>query len=256
MRGVQRARHDGSRAASGAFRTTKETRDEFMPTSSGRFRGSDRNIMFSAGCGLDAVWRVPGFLGGVRERDRECSHLWSPASAAARRRPSAATSSRIGTGSTWKRGPKGICAPSASGGHGWRRWRQGWPDAIERIRAAVSDDGRGRRPPRGRRTGRPSGLSSRPGSPAGLLQPQHPSGEPAGPGQLGRILRDDEGCRDMISDPDESNPHDEPCFQCGEETAVGSVFYSDGAGPAEGREPQSPVLRLHPRIRTASTTRV
>jgi hypothetical protein len=31
----------------------------------------------------------------------------------------------------------------------------------------------------------------------------------------------------MIIDPDESNHHDEPCLQCGEETAVGSVFYSD-----------------------------
>jgi hypothetical protein len=31
----------------------------------------------------------------------------------------------------------------------------------------------------------------------------------------------------MIIDPDESNPHVEPCLGCGEETAVGSIFYSD-----------------------------
>jgi hypothetical protein len=31
----------------------------------------------------------------------------------------------------------------------------------------------------------------------------------------------------MIVDPDESNPHAEPCLSCGEETAVGSVFFSD-----------------------------
>jgi len=31
----------------------------------------------------------------------------------------------------------------------------------------------------------------------------------------------------MIIDPDESNPHKEPCLKCGEETAVGSIFYSD-----------------------------
>ncbi len=31
----------------------------------------------------------------------------------------------------------------------------------------------------------------------------------------------------MIIDPDMVNPHDEPCLACGEETAVGSVFYSD-----------------------------
>ena len=31
----------------------------------------------------------------------------------------------------------------------------------------------------------------------------------------------------MIIDPDELNPHQEPCLMCGEETAVGSVFFSD-----------------------------
>jgi hypothetical protein len=31
----------------------------------------------------------------------------------------------------------------------------------------------------------------------------------------------------MIIEPDEVNPHDEPCVVCGEETAVGSVFFSD-----------------------------
>ena len=31
----------------------------------------------------------------------------------------------------------------------------------------------------------------------------------------------------MIIDLDEQNPHQEPCLGCGEETAVGSVFYSD-----------------------------
>jgi hypothetical protein len=31
----------------------------------------------------------------------------------------------------------------------------------------------------------------------------------------------------MIIDPDAVNPHEEPCLSCGEETAVGSVFYSD-----------------------------
>lgn len=31
----------------------------------------------------------------------------------------------------------------------------------------------------------------------------------------------------MIIDPDEANPHQEPCLMCGEETAVGSVFFSD-----------------------------
>jgi hypothetical protein len=31
----------------------------------------------------------------------------------------------------------------------------------------------------------------------------------------------------MIVDPDESNPHQEPCISCGEETAVGSIFFSD-----------------------------
>jgi hypothetical protein len=31
----------------------------------------------------------------------------------------------------------------------------------------------------------------------------------------------------MIIEPDEANPHDEPCLVCGEETAVGSVFFSD-----------------------------
>jgi hypothetical protein len=41
----------------------------------------------------------------------------------------------------------------------------------------------------------------------------------------------------MIIDSDQSNPHEEPCLQCGEETAIGSVFYSDrreGTSP-EGR---------------------
>jgi CRISPR/Cas system-associated protein Cas10 (large subunit of type III CRISPR-Cas system) len=31
----------------------------------------------------------------------------------------------------------------------------------------------------------------------------------------------------MTKDPDEANKHDEPCLSCGEETAVGSFFYSD-----------------------------
>jgi hypothetical protein len=31
----------------------------------------------------------------------------------------------------------------------------------------------------------------------------------------------------MDIDPREPNPHEEPCLSCGEETAVGSVFYSD-----------------------------
>jgi hypothetical protein len=31
----------------------------------------------------------------------------------------------------------------------------------------------------------------------------------------------------MIVEPDVVNPHEEPCLTCGEETAVGSVFYSD-----------------------------
>ena len=31
----------------------------------------------------------------------------------------------------------------------------------------------------------------------------------------------------MIIDSDQSNPHEEPCLKCGEETAIGSVFYSD-----------------------------
>jgi hypothetical protein len=31
----------------------------------------------------------------------------------------------------------------------------------------------------------------------------------------------------MIIEPDEINPHQEPCLGCGEETAVGSVFFSD-----------------------------
>ena len=38
----------------------------------------------------------------------------------------------------------------------------------------------------------------------------------------------------MIIDPDESNPHDEPCRVCGEETAIGSVFFSDRR---EGKAP-------------------
>ena len=35
------------------------------------------------------------------------------------------------------------------------------------------------------------------------------------------------GERDMIIEPGESNPHEEPCLSCGEETSVGSIFYSD-----------------------------
>ena len=31
----------------------------------------------------------------------------------------------------------------------------------------------------------------------------------------------------MLIDLDEINPHAEPCLSCGEETAMGSVFYSD-----------------------------
>jgi hypothetical protein len=31
----------------------------------------------------------------------------------------------------------------------------------------------------------------------------------------------------MIIDPNESNPHQEPCLSCGEETAMGGSFYSD-----------------------------
>ena len=31
----------------------------------------------------------------------------------------------------------------------------------------------------------------------------------------------------MIIDLDEVNPHVEPCLSCGEETAAGSIFYSD-----------------------------
>ncbi len=31
----------------------------------------------------------------------------------------------------------------------------------------------------------------------------------------------------MIEDLDERNPHLEPCLSCGEETAAGSVFFSD-----------------------------
>ena len=31
----------------------------------------------------------------------------------------------------------------------------------------------------------------------------------------------------MIIDPGESSPHEEPCVKCGEETAIGSVFFSD-----------------------------
>lgn len=36
----------------------------------------------------------------------------------------------------------------------------------------------------------------------------------------------------------EGNPHEEPCVSCGEETAIGSVFFSDrheGAMPEGGR---------------------
>ena len=31
----------------------------------------------------------------------------------------------------------------------------------------------------------------------------------------------------MMNDPNESKRHEEPCLKCGEETAVGSFFYSD-----------------------------
>ena len=31
----------------------------------------------------------------------------------------------------------------------------------------------------------------------------------------------------MIIERDLANPHEEPCVSCGEETAVGSIFYSD-----------------------------
>lgn len=31
----------------------------------------------------------------------------------------------------------------------------------------------------------------------------------------------------MIIEPDSVNPHEEPCLVCGEETAAGSVFFSD-----------------------------
>jgi len=33
--------------------------------------------------------------------------------------------------------------------------------------------------------------------------------------------------RDMTTEPGGSNPHQEPCLKCGEETSVGSIFYSD-----------------------------
>jgi len=39
----------------------------------------------------------------------------------------------------------------------------------------------------------------------------------------------------MIIDPSEANPNIEPCLACGEETAVGSVFYSD-RHPAESKD--------------------
>jgi hypothetical protein len=32
---------------------------------------------------------------------------------------------------------------------------------------------------------------------------------------------------EMIVDIDEVNPHQEPCLSCGEETAIGSVYFSD-----------------------------
>ncbi|HJX67850.1 MAG TPA: hypothetical protein VJ258_03890 [Candidatus Limnocylindrales bacterium] len=31
----------------------------------------------------------------------------------------------------------------------------------------------------------------------------------------------------MSTDPNQTNPHEEPCRSCGEETAVGSIFFSD-----------------------------
>jgi DNA-directed RNA polymerase subunit RPC12/RpoP len=31
----------------------------------------------------------------------------------------------------------------------------------------------------------------------------------------------------VIIDPELVNPHQEPCLRCGEETAIGSVFFSD-----------------------------
>jgi hypothetical protein len=31
----------------------------------------------------------------------------------------------------------------------------------------------------------------------------------------------------MAADSNQANPHLEPCLSCGEETAIGSVFYSD-----------------------------
>jgi hypothetical protein len=31
----------------------------------------------------------------------------------------------------------------------------------------------------------------------------------------------------MTIQPDDVNPHVEPCLSCGEETAIGSIFYSD-----------------------------
>ena len=41
-----------------------------------------------------------------------------------------------------------------------------------------------------------------------------------------------------MSREDELNPHEEPCVGCGEETAIGSVFFSDRhviGGPDEPR---------------------
>jgi hypothetical protein len=35
------------------------------------------------------------------------------------------------------------------------------------------------------------------------------------------------GSLEMFLDPNAANPHQEPCLSYGEETAVGSVFYSD-----------------------------
>jgi hypothetical protein len=39
----------------------------------------------------------------------------------------------------------------------------------------------------------------------------------------------------MTDDAGKANPHEEPCLACGEETAVGSVFFSD-RHPAESKD--------------------
>jgi hypothetical protein len=38
----------------------------------------------------------------------------------------------------------------------------------------------------------------------------------------------------MVIDSGETSPHEEPCVGCGEETAIGSIFFSDRR---EGRTP-------------------